>query len=123
MELLAIRFATVSDEAEGLAQFLDKLGARRARMGGYGSEVGEPFGGAIFPAGSSWIEIWPVAEGMPPGIMLQLVVDDADAFAANARANGLSPEGPMDAHGEHIYFLQAPTGLAMSFQSKLPAQE
>jgi|CXWK01.1.fsa_nt_gi hypothetical protein len=30
MELLAIRFVTVSEQAEAFAQHLDKLGARRA---------------------------------------------------------------------------------------------
>ena len=57
---------------------------------------------------------------MPAGIMLQIEVDDADAFAAHAKANGLEAQGPMDAHGERIYFFKAPTGLQVSFQSKLP---
>lgn len=122
MELLAIRFVAVSDEAEALARCLDDLGARRRHFGEYTSQIGaSTFTGAIFPAGSSWIEVWPVGEGMPPGMMLQLVVDDADAFAAHARSRGLSPQGPVDAHGEHIYFLEAPSGLSMSFQSTLPA--
>ncbi len=51
--------------------------------------------------------------------MLQLVVDDADAYAEKAKAGGLSPQGPMDAHGERIYFLTLPGGLQMSFQSRL----
>ena len=55
---------------------------------------------------------------MPACTMLQLVVDDADAWAARARENGLDPHGPMDAHGERIYFLQAPTGLPVTFQSR-----
>ena len=46
------------------------------------------------------------------------LVDDADAFAAQARKNGLAPKGPMDAHGERIYMLEGPDGLQMSFQSK-----
>jgi len=52
---------------------------------------------------------------MPAGIMLQIVVDDADAWADNARKNGLEPTGPMDEHGEHIYYLNAPGGLPVSF--------
>ena len=56
---------------------------------------------------------------MPAGTMLQIVVDDADSLAQQARANGLAPEGPMDAHGERIYFLKAPTGLPVTFQSPL----
>jgi hypothetical protein len=124
MELLGIRFVSVSDEGEALARCLDDLGLRRRHFAEFTSEVGAAsFKGAIFPGGSSWIEVWPVGEGMPPGIMLQLVVDDADAFAAHARRHGLSPQGPVDAHGEHIYFLEAPSGLSMSFQSALPAGE
>ena len=38
-----------------------------------------------------------------------------------ARGNGLAPEGPMDAHGERIYFLRLPGGLQMSFQSAWPS--
>ena len=75
--------------------------------------------GAVFPAADSWIEIWPEGPEMPAGIMLQIVVDDADAFAAHAKTNGLDPQGPMDAHGERIYYLKAPSGLQISFQSSL----
>jgi len=56
---------------------------------------------------------------MPAGIMLQIVVDDADAWAENARKNGLEPSGPIDDHGERIYYLKAPGGLPISFQSTL----
>ncbi len=56
---------------------------------------------------------------MPAGTMLQVVVDDADAFAENAKQNGLDSQGPMDAHGERIYFIGTPTGLQLSFQPKL----
>jgi hypothetical protein len=77
------------------------------------------FTGAIFPAAdNSWVEVWPEGEGMPAGTMLQVVVDDADAYAATARANGLEPSGPVDAHGERIYYLSLPGGLPMSFQSR-----
>ncbi len=75
--------------------------------------------GGIFAAGDSWVEVWPEGEGMPAGIMLQVVVDDADAVAEHARAQGLQPRGPMEAHGERIYSILAPGGLAMTFQSKL----
>jgi hypothetical protein len=119
MEVLGIRFATVTPEAEALAGFLDKIGFPQRDMSDL--SLGEGFQGAIFPAGTSWVEIWPQGPEMPVGVMLQVVVDDADAFAAQARANGLDPQGPMDAHGERIYFLQAPSGLNMSFQSALPA--
>ena len=116
MKVLGIRFCTVTEEGPALAGFLDKLGLPQRDMGQGDSDA---FMGAVFPAGDdSWVEIWQPAEGMPAGVMLQVVVDDADAFAAHARDNGLEPQGPMDAHGERIYFLQAPSGLHVSFQSR-----
>ena len=116
MKVLGIRFCSVSDEARALADFLDRLGLPQRDMGVADADT---FMGAVFPAQDSWIEIWQQGDGMPAGIMLQVVVDDADAFAAHARSNGLAPQGPMDAHGERIYFLEAPTGLKVSFQSAL----
>lgn len=109
MQVLGIRFCTVTPEWEALAACLSKLGLPKKDMDC----------GAIFPAGSSWVEMWPAGDGMPAGIMLQVVVDDADAFAAHARSNGLEPQGPTDTHGERIYFLAAPSGLQMTFQSAL----
>lgn len=118
MEVIGIRFCSVSKDAESLAGFFDALGLPQTDMGAAESDA---FPGAIFPARDSWIEVWKNGPDMPEGIMLQIVVDDADAFAEHARSNGLDPQGPMDAHGERIYFLQAPTGLQMSFQSALAA--
>ncbi len=118
MRVMGIRFCSVSAEAEEVARFLgDGLGLTERKM----SQDDAPFSGAVFPAGAgeSWVEVWPEGPGMPAGIMLQIVVDDADAWADNARKNGLEPAGPMDAHGERIYYLKAPGGLAISFQSKL----
>lgn len=116
MEVLGIRFCTVSLDAEAIAKFLgDGLGLPKKAVG----EAGAPFSGAVFPAGESWVEVWPQADGMPAGTMLQIVVDDADAWAMQARANGLEPSGPMDEHGERVYFLNAPGGMPVSFQSKL----
>ena len=43
----------------------------------------------------------------------------ATIIPENAKTNGLEPHGPMDAHGERIYYLKSPSGLNMSFQSKL----
>lgn len=119
MKFLGIRFCSVSKDAEALAGFLGKsgLGLPERDLGG----DGDGFSGAVFPAGDSWVEVWSEGPGMPAGVMLQIVVDDADAWAEHARSNGLTPKGPMDAHGERIYFLEAPSGLQMSFQSKLPA--
>lgn len=118
MKFLGIRFCTVSDKAEELAGFLGQggLGLPERAL----APASESFQGAVFPAGDSWIEVWQPGPGMPAGVMLQVVVDDADAWAEKARQNGLSPHGPMDAHGERIYFLEAPSGLKMSFQSQLP---
>jgi hypothetical protein len=116
MQVLGIRFCAVTPEAEALAGFLGKgLGLPEREMG----DCGDGFSGAVFPAGSSWIEIWKEGPEMPAGIMLQVVVDDADAFAEHARQSGLDPSGPVDAHGERIYFIEAPSGLQVSFQSQL----
>ena len=81
----------------------------------------EGFAGAIFPTedGASWVEVWPEAEGIPNGYMLQIIVENADDVAEEAKNNGLSPHGPIDAHGERIYYLTAPGALPVSFQSKL----
>lgn len=118
MKVLGIRFCSVTAKAEELTEFLGKgLGLPQRRIDG--TEDSEDFVGAIFPADRSWIEVWPVSAEMPAGIMLQIVVDDADAWATEARNNGLDPAGPMDAHGERIYYLKAPGNLAVSFQSKL----
>lgn len=117
MNVLGIRFCSVSEQAESLAKFLgsEGLGLPQTDM----PAMGDGFSGAVFPAGTSWIEMWPEGPNMPAGIMLQVVVDDADAWAAQAKGNGLDPQGPTDAHGERIYYLQAPGGLPISFQSKL----
>jgi len=114
---LGIRFAKVAPVAEsaGLAEMLRLLGMEEQDMG-----EADGFAGAIFPAeGESWVEVWPEADGIPNGYMLQIVVEDADAVAAEAKTNGLAPHGPIDAHGERIYYLTAPGGLPVSFQSKL----
>ncbi len=120
MKVLGIRYCAVDPEARSLATFFDRLGLTRREMG---DDDSAEFSGAVFPAGDSWIELWPDGPDMPAGTMLQVVVDDADAFAENAKQNGLEPQGPMDAHGERIYFIGTPTGLQMSFQSKLAEDE
>ena len=119
MEVLGIRFCSVTQEAENLAAVLDSLGLPRRKMSDEGGLESESSGflGAVFPAGTGWIEIWPEGPELPAGILLQIVVDDATAFAAHAKKNGLDPQGPVDAHGERIYFLQGPSGLPITFQS------
>jgi len=103
-------------ESAGMAEMLRRMGLDETDMG-----VSDGFAGAIFPAGDgeSWVEMWPETEGVPNGYMLQIVVADADAVAEEAKNNGLNPVGPVDAHGERIYYLTAPGALPVSFQSKL----
>lgn len=124
MKVLGVRFCKVAkkDDAEALAAMLGEKG-----LGLQANDFGETdaFQGAVFPvdeAGAngagSWIEIWPAGAGMPEMTMLQIVVDDADAWAERAKANGLDVKGPDDAHGERIYYLEGPGGLPISFQSK-----
>ena len=128
MKVLGIRFCKVAhrNDAKGLADMLGEngLGLKSTDMGG-----GDDFNGAVFPVDEqaanglgSWVEIWPAGEQMPEMVMLQIVVDDADAYAENARKNGLDVKGPDDAHGERIYYLEGPGGLTVSFQSKVKAR-
>jgi hypothetical protein len=124
LKVLGIRFCSVSSEAGELAEFLGRLGLVRSETGDSGEIAEETSGdtefmGALFSAGSSGIEVWPEGPELPPGVLLQLLVDDATAFAANAKRNGLNPQGPVDAHGERIYFLQAPSGIPITIQSPL----
>lgn len=116
MKVLGIRFCAVAEEAIPMSEFFTKgLGLAERDLG-----EGEGFQGCIIPAAdSSWVEIWQKGEDMPAGLMLQIVVDDADAVAANAKENGVEVQGPMEAHGEKIYFAVAPGGLSVSFQQVL----
>lgn len=123
MKVLGIRFCKVakSEDAKGLAALLGEngLGLTATDMG-----PSEGFNGAVFPVGDapqgqgSWIEIWPAGENMPEMTMLQIVVDDADAWAARAKENGADVKGPDDAHGERIYYLEGPGGTPVAFLSK-----
>ncbi len=117
MKVLGIRFCSVSKEAKELSDFFENgLGMSKKEPDLPSSES---FTGAILSAGCCWIEVWPESEQMPAGVMLQIVVDDADEMAKNAKENGLKVHGPTDAHGERIYFVQAPGGLPVTFQSKI----
>lgn len=113
MQVLGIRYCEVTSEMSALAGFFAALGMPK------NDYAQDGFEGAIFPAGASWIELWKPGPQMTPSVMLQVIVDDADAFAAQARSNGLDPQGPTDAHGERIYMLTAPNGMQVSFQSAL----
>ena len=122
MNLKGIRFVAVSPDANSLVEFLGLgLGIPCVAQPLQADDPDSPQGG-LFHAGDSRVEVWPEGEGMPPGIMLQLEVEDADATAEHARSQGLSPKGPMEAHGERIYYLLAPSGLAMTFQSNITAE-
>ena len=116
MKLLGMRFCSVDENAEEMMTFFNQgLNLNNT------FEESNEFVGGVFPtdSGDSWVEVWQASEQMPKGIMLQLVVDDADAFATHAKSNGLEISGPMDAHGERIYYVVAPNGMNVSFQSKL----
>ena len=126
MTLLGIRFCKVAagDDAPALAESLGDSGLGLNRQKMEMPEGMEGFPGAVFPldegSTDSWVEIWQANEHMPEMTMLQLVVDDADAYAARARKTGLDVQGPFDAHGERIYSVsELPGGMALSFQSKL----
>lgn len=115
MRVLSMRVANVVENSAEISAFFDAIGLERLEM----PEEAEGFEGAIHLAGESWIETWQTGEQMPVGLMLQIVVDDAEEFADHARSNGLDPQGPVDAHGERIFMLTAPGGLQVSFQSSL----
>jgi hypothetical protein len=123
LKVLGIRFCSVSNQARELAQFLTDLGLPHREPGpGLQAAAADTHvvEGSVFPAGTGWIEVWPEGPELPSGVLLQIVVDDAVEFASHAKRNGLDPQGPVDAHGERIYFLQAPSGLPITFQSALP---
>lgn len=123
MDVLGIRFCAITPEADQLVEFLGLgLGLPCVAKPLKAGDPDSPHGG-IFPARGSQVEVWPEGEGMPAGIMLQIEVEDADAVAAHARQQGLEPRGPMVAHGEKIYSILAPSGLVMTFQSKLATGE
>ncbi|MFD2670168.1 VOC family protein [Marinicrinis sediminis] len=113
MKLIGIRYVDVVEEQEKMAAFFEKqLGLGNAW------DQQELFQGSIYKAGDSWMEFWQKSDQMPAGAMLQLIVDDANAFAEHARQNGLSPHGPVTQHGEIIYYLTAPNGMPVTLQSK-----
>lgn len=120
MKPLSIRFCAVSPEADALVEFLGLGLGFPCVAKPLTNDPDGPKGGLFHTEGGSWIEVWKDGPEMPAGIMLQVVVEDADEVAEYARRNGLDPKGPMLTHGEKIYYLLAPGGLAMTFQSRLP---
>jgi len=125
MKVLGIRFCRVAkrENAIELAKMLgpEGLGITERQMEAMPGAEG--FQGAVFPveanADHSWIEVWPASDQMPEMVMLQIIVDDADKWAENARKNGLDPKGPDTAHGERIYYIEGPSGLPIAFASKI----
>lgn len=121
MTVLGIRFCTVKleKEASDLAAYLGSDGWNFSERG-MSTDPAEGFQGAVFPAGkASWTEIWAASEHMPETVMLHVIVDDADTYARRAQDNGITVSGPMDMHGERIYFSEAPGGLQIAVLSKL----
>ena len=118
MEVLGIRFCAVAEEAQEMAEFFSVgLGLPERDLGG-----GEGFHGAVIPAGTSWIEIWQKAADMPVGLMLQIVVDDADAVvAAAAAAGGQLVVPPWDVPGVgRMGVLQSADGAYFSIFRPVP---
>jgi len=114
MKLLGYRYVTVSENSDEMVDFFEnKLGLSNDW------KQSESYQGGIFKSGDSWLEFWQKSEGMPEMTMLQLVVDDADAFANHAKENGLDLHGPMNEHGEKIYSLKAPNGMPVTIQSSV----
>ncbi len=114
MRILGHRFclATEADAVRGYAELLERLGLPETDQGD-----GEDFG-AIFRTGrNSWIELAAAAAGEPGTVTLQIVVDDADAFAERARGQGVEAEGPYDCHGERTYRLKVPGPVPISVHS------
>lgn len=118
-----LSFVGSAPESLALAKTLASLGISprdiyAKDMQGTKTLADEDFSGAVFAADEiNWIEIWAELPNLPKGFMLQLIVDDADEFAEHARKNGLAPQGPVEAHGEKIYYIMTPIGLPISFQS------
>jgi hypothetical protein len=120
MKPLSMKFCAVSPEADALVEFLGLGLGFPCEAKPLTSAADSPQGGIFETECGSSIEVWKDGPEMPAGVMLQVVVEDADALAELARTNGLHPKGPMLTKGEKIYYLLAPGGLAMTFQSKLP---
>ena len=75
MKLLGIRFCCVDEKAKEISAFLNEGFDLTNNI-----DSTEAFAGGVFANedGNSWVEVWQSSKDMPEGIMLQLVVDDAD---------------------------------------------
>lgn len=110
-----MRFCSTEADCDPMIEFFEKLGLPALEM----PADAAAYPGKIFTAGESWLEFWKEGPGMEKGIMLQIIVDDADAYAKQAKENGLEPQGPMEMHGERVYFFKSPSGMPVSVQAKV----
>lgn len=112
MEIKGIRFCEVHSQSAPLRDILKTAGF---------SPRSDVSGGDIFPTReNSWIELWDETPGMPAGIMLQILVDDVDIWAAQAKERGLELAGPFDQHNERMFMFSTPTGFQITVQSEIP---
>ena len=115
MKVLSMRFCSTEADCDPTIAFFEKLGLPTLEM----PAEAAAFPGKIFTAGESWLEFWKEGPGMEKGIMLQIIVDDAEAFVKQAKDNGLDAQGPMEMHGERVYFFKTPSGMPVSVNQKL----
>ena len=120
MRVSGIWFCAMTNEAGGLARFPGEGEGLPERERLTGSKASS---GPICPAGGSRIEIWPEGPKTRAGNMLQIEVDHAHAWAAQAKYDGLEPGGRVDAHEERICLLTASSGLPVSCQSGSDRQD
>lgn len=114
MTVKAVRFCQVNDDNAPMVKFFEDLGLEKKSDCG-----GSEFPGSVFLARNDWIEQWQSGDSMPAGTMLQLEVDDADVYAERLKSNDYQVFGPMEQHGEKMYFVTAPNGLQLSILHKL----
>ncbi|WP_226580928.1 hypothetical protein [Halobacillus litoralis] len=114
MKVLGYRYVDVSDKSDDMVDFFqNKLGIENAWTNT------DEYRGGIFKAGDSWLEFWHKSECMVGVTMLQIVVDDADAFADYAKKQGTDIHGPIEEHGEKMYSLTAPNGMPVTILSSI----
>lgn len=112
MKPTSIRLVLVSDAFSELEDFY-------VRKLGFDTEAdAHGMTGAVIDAGGSRLEVWAAGPDMPAGRMLQIVVEDVDGWADQARANGAELQGPFEAHGERMYALTAPDGMPVTVQAQ-----
>lgn len=114
LKLLGYRHVTVSEESEQMVDFFEnKLGLANSW-----TET-DKYSGGVFKSENSWLEFWGKSEDMPEMTMLQLIVDDADEFAACIKTSGVELNGPVEERGERIYSMTAPNRMPVTIQSSI----